>query len=73
MVKFDSSIAFVFIIRNVDELPLFVSAKNLGSSEVLIVESIVLLDGLQANKFYGHTKILVEGYSKILIDIINGK
>lgn len=73
MVNSDCSAASEFIIRKANGLHLFAAAKNLGLSEVLIAGAFALRDGLQVAKFYGHSKILVEGDSKILIDNINEK
>ena len=72
-VKADSTASSGFILRNSNGKPLLASSKLIGKSNVLCAEAFALKVGLHAALIHGHSKIQVEGDSKILIDSINKK
>ncbi|XP_024190508.1 uncharacterized protein LOC112194513 [Rosa chinensis] len=67
-----NSAAGGFIIRDYNGQLLFAVAKISGNTIVLVVEATTLGDSLASAQERGYRKIEVEGYSKLVIDDVNG-
>lgn len=67
-----SSGATGFVIRDANGSPLFADSNGIGTSHVLVSESLALREALCHALAGGFDNILVEGDSKILIDCLMG-
>ena len=61
-----------FVIRDSQGTPILASAKDIGHSSVVVAEAMALREGLRQAICIGHSHIIVEGDSNILIDSISG-
>jgi len=61
-----------YIIRNWKTEFIQVSAFNMGTSSILVVEATKIRNGINAAVQAGYTDIHIEGDNKILIQVVQG-
>ncbi|KAI5345194.1 hypothetical protein L3X38_013071 [Prunus dulcis] len=62
-----------FVIRNDNTHALLAGAKNIGVNSITVVECLALRDGLAHVVHHGWRNIIIEGDSKVVIDVVNKK